>query len=95
MEVIKLFEEKGTVDEIGTGSSRAALSDSLFPGTSALHTQVWFFCLIPWNCRFLESRATPAPSIVGECGGHINITFSAKRAGCSIRAVCRDTSRSN
>lgn len=37
MEVIKLFEDKGAVDEIG--SVRDALSDSLFPGTSVLHTR--------------------------------------------------------
>jgi hypothetical protein len=66
MEVIKLFEEKGTVDEIGIGSVRDALSDSLFPGTSVLHTRARYVLFIPWLYQFLESRRTPSSSIAKE-----------------------------
>ncbi len=34
LEVVDLFKEEGTVDELGIGSIRDALADSLFPGTS-------------------------------------------------------------
>lgn len=66
MEVIKLFEEKGTVDEIGIGSVRDALSDSLFPGTSVLHTRARYLFFIPWIYQYLESKATPSSAIVKE-----------------------------
>ena len=33
-EVIALFMESGTVDELGIGSSRAAPADGMFPGAS-------------------------------------------------------------
>jgi hypothetical protein len=32
LEVIDLFKEEGTVDELGIGSIRDALADALFPG---------------------------------------------------------------
>ena len=31
LEVVDLFKEEGTVDELGIGSIRDALADSLFP----------------------------------------------------------------
>jgi hypothetical protein len=39
LEVVDLFKEEGTVDELGIGSIRDALADALFPGTSVLHSQ--------------------------------------------------------
>src|SRR5579864_6286555 len=36
LEVVDLFKEEGTVDELGIGSIRDALADALFPGTSVL-----------------------------------------------------------
>ncbi|MBK7923177.1 MAG: hypothetical protein IPJ95_06015 [Gemmatimonadetes bacterium] len=66
MEVIKLFEEKGTVDEIGIGSVRDALSDALFPGTSVLHTRARYFFIIPWIYQTLEAKRVPAAAIAKE-----------------------------
>jgi len=56
VEGIKLFEEKGTVDELGIGVVRDAISDSLFPGTSVLHPRARYFLIVPWVYRYLESR---------------------------------------
>jgi hypothetical protein len=36
LEVVDLFKEEGTVDELGIGSIRDARADSLFAGTSVL-----------------------------------------------------------
>jgi hypothetical protein len=66
LEVIKLFEEKGTVDEIGIGSVRDALSDVLFPGTSVLHTRARYFLFIPWVYQYLENRRIDSASIAKE-----------------------------
>ncbi|WP_277213337.1 DUF6361 family protein [Isoptericola croceus] len=35
LEVVDLFRETGTVDDLGVGTIRDAISDPLFPGTSA------------------------------------------------------------
>lgn len=47
-EVIDLFKEEGTVDELGIGSIRDAFADSLFPGTSVLQTRLRYILFIPW-----------------------------------------------
>ncbi|UUT36597.1 DUF6361 family protein [Microbacterium elymi] len=51
LEIIDLFREPGTVDELGIGAVRDALSDILFPGTSVLHTRLRYVLFIPWLLR--------------------------------------------
>ena len=53
---LDLFNEQGTLDEMGLGSLRDALSDALFPGTSYLHTRLRYVLFIPWIYRRLENR---------------------------------------
>lgn len=48
LEVVDLFKEEGTVDELGIGSIRDAFADSLFPGTSVLQTRLRYVLFIPW-----------------------------------------------
>lgn len=48
LEVVDLFKEEGTVDELGIGSIRDAFADSLFPGTSVLQTRLRYILFIPW-----------------------------------------------
>lgn len=50
---LDVYKEQ-TVDELGLGSLRDALSDALFPGTSVLHTRLRYVLFIPWLYRQLE-----------------------------------------
>lgn len=54
MEVVALFREKGTLDEMGIGSVRDALSEALFPGGSTLHTRGRYLLFVPWLCQLVE-----------------------------------------
>jgi len=54
LELVDLFRDQGTVDEIGIGTVRDALSNTLFPGTSVLHTRLKYVLFVPW----LMQRAT-------------------------------------
>ena len=54
--VLDLFNEKGTLDEMGLGSLRDALSDALFPGTSYIQTRLRYVLFVPWIYRRLEDR---------------------------------------
>jgi hypothetical protein len=54
MDVIDLFRERDTVDELGIGSVRDTFSDMLFPGTSAIQTRARYFLIIPWVYLRLE-----------------------------------------
>ena len=58
LDVIRLLDEPGTVDNIGIGGIRDAFSDLLFPGTSVVQTRARYFLFIPWMYRELE-RKTP------------------------------------
>ncbi len=59
-EVIDLFKEKGTLDELGIGAIRNALSDLLFPGTSTIQTRPRYFLLVPWAFLRLERERIPS-----------------------------------
>ena len=54
--VLDLFNEQGTLDEMGLGSLRDAISDALFPGTSYIQTRLRYVLLIPWIYQRLEDR---------------------------------------
>lgn len=54
--VLDLFNEQGTVDELGLGGLRDVLSNALFPGTSVLLTRLRYVLFIPWIYQQLESR---------------------------------------
>ena len=61
--VLDLFNEQGTLDEMGLGSLRDALSDALFPGTSYIHTRLRYVLFIPWLYQRLEQRRTRASDV--------------------------------
>lgn len=59
MEVIKLFQDQGSVDELGIGSIRDAFSNSFFPGTSVLHTRARYLLFIPWLLADVARKGRP------------------------------------
>src|SRR5512132_2282716 len=58
LDVVRLFREAETRDELGVGSVRDALSDLFFPGTSTIQTRARYFLFIPWIYLDLEKRST-------------------------------------
>lgn len=50
-EIVSLFSEHESRDELGIGQVRDALSDLLWPGTSVLFTRARYFLFIPWCFR--------------------------------------------
>jgi hypothetical protein len=62
-EVIDLFRERDTRDELGLGVIRDGLADLLFPGTSTIQTRARYFLFIPWIYRRHEGRGTPGSEI--------------------------------
>lgn len=62
-EIVNLFTEKESRDELGIGQVRDALSDTLFPGTSTLLTRARYLVLIPW-CFVAAERGGGGPGKV-------------------------------
>jgi len=48
LELLRLFQEQGAVDEIGIGIVRDAFADLFFPGTSTFLTRAKYFVVVPY-----------------------------------------------
>lgn len=62
-EIVRLFSQQESRDELGIGQIRDALSDSLFPGTSTLHTRARYLLFVPWCFRYAAIHARDAASM--------------------------------
>src|SRR4051794_11008308 len=66
LDVVDLFREQGTVDELGFGTVRDALADILFPGTSNLMTRSAYFFFVPWMYLRLERQKTTSSEMAAK-----------------------------
>ena len=66
MDVLELFREQGTVDELGIGTVRDAIADILFPGTSTIQTRARYFLFVPWIYLGMEQRRVPSHDIAAK-----------------------------
>lgn len=66
LDVVSLFSEKTTRDELGIGAVRDALADLFFPGTSTIQTRARYFLFIPWIYQELVKRKTPSAQIAAK-----------------------------
>ena len=63
LEVINLFREKGTLDELGIGTIRDTLAEHFFPGTSTIQSRARYFLFIPWLYGRIESERVPSDRV--------------------------------
>jgi hypothetical protein len=63
LDVVELFREHDTRDELGMGSVRDAFADMLFPGTSTIMTRARYFLLVAWTYQKLEKRRVRSAEI--------------------------------
>lgn len=61
--ILTLFKERDTRDELGFGPIRDSISDTLFPGTSILHTRLRYMLFIPWMYASQEDKHVPSTKI--------------------------------
>lgn len=62
-DVLDLFHERETRDELGIGTIRDAFADLLFPGTTTIMTRARYFLFIPWVYLQLERSRSPSSRI--------------------------------
>lgn len=58
-DIIRLFADRESRDELGIGQIRDALGDALFPGTSTLHTRARYLLFVPWIFKKAAGRPNP------------------------------------
>ena len=56
LDVISLFQQKESRDELGVGTVRDSFADIFFPGTSTIQTRARYFLFVPWIYMDLERR---------------------------------------
>jgi hypothetical protein len=66
LDVIDLFREHETRDELGIGSVRDAFADLLFPGTSTIMTRARYFLIVPWLYQRLEARRVSSAEVAAK-----------------------------
>lgn len=75
LDVIEMFGERTTRDELGIGGVRDAFADLLFPGTSTIQTAAKYFLFVPWIYLSLERKHTPS-SKVAELGRKLEVLLA-------------------
>ncbi len=82
LDVIRLLDEPGAVDEIGIGIVRDAFANKFFPGTSTIQTRAKYFYIVPYaikkalsnksliNCKRIISEIED--KIEYQCGKALN-----------------------
>ena len=58
-EIIRLFADRESRDELGISQFRDALSDILFPGTSVLLTRARYLLFVPWCLQKAAEKPDP------------------------------------
>jgi hypothetical protein len=66
LEVVKLFEDSSTVDELGIGSIRDTFSNTFFPGTSTLHTRAKYLLFVAWLTNDVARHRWPVDRSLAE-----------------------------
>jgi hypothetical protein len=56
LDIVDLFREHDTRDELGIGSVRDTFADLFFPGTSTIMTRARYFLFVPWIYQRLEKQ---------------------------------------
>lgn len=64
LDVVRLFKETETRDELGLGTIRDAFADYFFPGTSTIQTRIRYMLFVPWIYRTLEEQRVSPSQIV-------------------------------
>ena len=57
--LLRSLEEPTTLDVLGLGTIRDAISEMLSPGTSTIQTRLRYFIFLPWIFRRLEDERVP------------------------------------
>lgn len=61
--ILALFQERGTVHQLGLGGIRDSFADLFFPGTSTIQTRLRYFLFVPWIYSRLEEVSVPSRGI--------------------------------
>jgi hypothetical protein len=77
MEIVSMFKDSETRDELGLGPIRDAFADLLFPGTTTIQTKVHYFLFVPWIYQQLEYKRVSSRDFSGRLKQEETILINA------------------
>lgn len=80
-EIVAMFSQRESRDELGLGGIRDALSDTLFPGTSVVLTRARYFLFVPWLFREGARRGHVGPQLASWVEGRERQLIEALHTG--------------
>ena len=86
-EIVAMFSQRESRDELGIGRIRDALSDTLFPGTSFLLTRARYLLFVPWLYREGARRGHGGPKLTQWVEGRERRLIEALRAGKDLEGL--------
>ncbi|WP_182057631.1 DUF6361 family protein [Pantoea sp. ME81] len=60
LDILALFQQKESRDELGIGAIRDSFAEQLFPGTSTIQTRLRYMLFVPWIYQRLENKRISA-----------------------------------
>lgn len=98
-ELLKLFSDTESRDELGIGQVRDAFSDLLFPGTSVLQTRARYLLIVPWCYQEAQRRGLRSDRLAAQVDRNERKVIAAllrgddtegvigRRAGIGVRTL--------
>ncbi len=86
LDVIDLFREQDTRDELGIGTVRDAFADLLLPGTSVIQTRARYFLFVPWIYLEIERRRVPSSQVAARARRE-EITLISALVGSAFQPI--------
>ncbi|TEU17698.1 MAG: hypothetical protein E3J21_07760 [Anaerolineales bacterium] len=92
--VIHLFREQDTRDELGLGSVRDAFANLLFPGTSTIQTRAKYMLFMPWIYLRHEELEIPSMDIARKArSDELNLIEALLDSGDTEGVIGKDARR--
>ena len=86
-EIVAMFLQHESRDELGLGGIRDVLSDTLFPGTSVLLTRARHLLFVPWRLHDGARRGYRGPQLASWVDGQERSLIGALRKGGDLRGL--------
>ena len=86
-EIVAMFSQSESRDELGLGGVRDALSETLFPGTSVLLTRARYLLFVPWLFREGERRNHRGDQLTSWVDWYERRLIGALRAGGDLQGL--------
>ena len=80
-EIVQLFTQRESRDELGIGMVRDVFSNAMFPGVSVIHTRARYFLIIPWIFQKAGERGRSGTQLLAWSTRNERLLIETLRAG--------------